>query len=43
MLGISRFKAGFGADVYPLYRGEWFRDKEILMETYIKRVNQYEQ
>jgi len=41
MLGISRFKAGFGADIYPLFRGEWFRDKEYMKKVYEKRLNQY--
>ena len=38
MLGISRFKAGFGADIYPLFRGEWFRDKEYMKKVYLERV-----
>lgn len=42
MLGISRFKAGFGADIYPLYRGEWFKDKEYMMKIYKKRFDLYE-
>jgi|APSaa5957512535_1039671.scaffolds.fasta_scaffold14275_2 hypothetical protein len=41
MLGISRFKAGFGADIYPLFRGEWFRDKECMGEAYDKSLKKY--
>ena len=42
MLGISRFKAGFGADIYPLFRGEWFRDKEYMRKIYDDRFDKYE-
>ena len=42
MLGISRFKAGFGADIYPLFRGEWFRDSEYMKEIIKNRVKDYE-
>ena len=38
LLGISRFKSGFGADVYPYFRGEWFSDKEFMIRVYQKRV-----
>ena len=41
MLGISRFKAGFGADIYPLFRGEWFRDKEYMKKIYNERLEKY--
>ena len=42
MLGISRFKAGFGADIYPLFRGEWFRDKDYMNKLISKRIEEYE-
>ena len=38
LLGISRFKSGFGADVYPFFRGEWFSNKEFMMHVYKNRV-----
>jgi hypothetical protein len=41
MLGISRFKAGFGADVYPFFRGEWFRDKDFMHQVYSDRFSKY--
>lgn len=41
MLGISRFKAGFGADIYPLFRAEWFRDKEYMKEIYKNRFQNF--
>lgn len=41
LLGISRFKSGFGADVYPFFRGEWFSDKEFMMHVYQNRVNEF--
>jgi hypothetical protein len=42
MLGISRFKAGFGADIHPLFRGEWFSDEEYMKEIYSERLEKYE-
>jgi lipid II:glycine glycyltransferase (peptidoglycan interpeptide bridge formation enzyme) len=42
MLGISRFKAGFGADIYPLFRGEWFRDGDYMREVYDERLERCE-
>ena len=41
MLGISRFKAGFGADIYPLFRGEWFGSKEYMRKVYDERLQKY--
>jgi hypothetical protein len=41
MLGISRFKAGFGADIYPLFRGEWFRDKKYMKKVYDERFEKF--
>ncbi len=42
MLGISRFKAGFGADIYPLFRGEWFGDSEYMRGVYSKKMKKFE-
>ena len=42
MLGISMFKAGFGADIYPLFRGEWFKDKGYMKKIYDDRFEKYE-
>ena len=36
MLGISRFKAGFGADIYPLF---W--DEEYMKKVYDERLKKY--
>lgn len=41
MLGISRFKAGFGAKIYPLFRGEWFANEDIMREIYNERIEKY--
>jgi lipid II:glycine glycyltransferase (peptidoglycan interpeptide bridge formation enzyme) len=41
MLGISRFKAGFGADIFPLFRGEWFADKGYMNKIYNERLERY--
>lgn len=41
MLGISRFKAGFGAEVRPYFRGEWFRDKEFMLSSLSERVEKF--
>jgi hypothetical protein len=38
-LGISRFKSGFGANIHPFFRGEWFRDKEFMMDVYKSRMD----
>jgi len=40
-LGISRFKAGFGGQKYPLFRGEYFHDMEFMRKVYSQRLNQY--
>lgn len=40
LLGISKFKAGFGALIFPYLRGEWFRDKELMMQIYKARIDQ---
>lgn len=42
LLGISRFKAGFGAEVFPLYRGERFGSGTYLREMVTARLNTYE-
>lgn len=41
MIGISRFKSGFGSDIYPLFRGEWFKDREYYKEVMINRMDSY--
>lgn len=41
LLGISRFKSGFGGDIYPFFRGEWFRNKDIMMKVYQNRVHDF--
>lgn len=42
LLGISRFKGGFGADVYPLFRGERFREADYMKEVFAQRLATYE-
>ncbi|WP_375724545.1 GNAT family N-acetyltransferase [Arcobacter sp. KX21116] len=42
MQGISRFKSGFGADIFPFFRGEWFRDKEYMKKIINERLDKYE-
>ena len=39
LLGISRFKSGFGADIYPFFRGEWYKNKAYMMKIYKNKVN----
>lgn len=41
MLGISRFKAGFGGKKYPLFRGEYFFNEDYMRIVYDKRLEQY--
>lgn len=41
MLGISRFKAGFGADKYPLFRGEYFANKDYFKNVYKQKIENY--
>lgn len=41
MLNISRFKAGFGADIFPLFRGEYFVDKVYMENEYKERLSNY--
>lgn len=41
MLGISRFKAGFGADKYPLFRGEYFINKNYFKDVHKQRIEDY--
>lgn len=41
MLGISKFKAGFGGDIYPVFRGEYFINREFMKEIYNKRLDLY--
>ena len=41
MLGIARFKAGFGGDVYPLFRGELYKNKEYMKRVFEERLNKY--
>jgi hypothetical protein len=38
LLGISRFKAGFGADIFPLFRGEYFRSIDRMKSVYLSRL-----
>jgi hypothetical protein len=38
LLGISRFKGGFGADVLPLYRGERFGAMDYMKQVYAQRL-----
>jgi hypothetical protein len=42
LLGISRFKAGFGADIYPLFRGERFGSMDYMKLVYAQRLAAYE-
>jgi len=39
LLGISRFKAGFGGVKYPLFRGEYFFNINYMEQIYIDRLN----
>jgi len=41
MLGISRFKSGFGADKYPVFRGEYFNSFEYMEQVYLERMRLY--
>lgn len=41
LLGISKFKTGFGADLYPFFRGEWFSGKSFMLNSYEKRISEY--
>ena len=38
LLGISRFKGGFGADVFPLFRGERFGAMDYMKRVYVQRL-----
>ena len=40
-LGISRFKAGFGGDKYPLFRGEYFHNEDYMRKVYSERLERY--
>ena len=40
--GISRFKGGFGADVFPLFRGERFGGVDYMKDVYAQRLAAYE-
>ena len=40
-VNISKFKAGFGGDSYPIFRGEKFYSKEYFLKAYSDRMNQY--
>lgn len=42
LLGISRFKAGFGAELYPIFRGERFGTVDQMRADYLKRIATYE-
>ena len=42
LLGISRFKTGFGADIYPLFRGERFQSVDYMKSTWLERLAIYE-
>jgi hypothetical protein len=42
LLGISRFKGGFGAEVFPLFRGERFGTVDYMREVFAKRLTTYE-
>jgi len=41
LLGISRFKGGFGADVLPLFRGERFGTVDYMKQMYAQRLAAY--
>ena len=41
LLGISRFKAGFGGEQYPLFRGEYFFNINYMEQIYLDRLNAY--
>lgn len=41
MLGISRFKAGFGGDKYLLFRGEYFHNPEYMKKVNSDRLSSY--
>lgn len=41
LLGISRFKAGFGGDKYPLFRGEYFSNEEYMRKVCSERLERY--
>lgn len=41
MLGISRFKRGFGGEEYPLFRGEFFKNKSMMKRVYKQRLDNY--
>lgn len=40
-LNISLFKAGFGGEAFPLFRGEKFYSREYLAKTYSKRIKKF--
>ena len=42
LLGISRFKGGFGADVFPLFRGERFGAGDYMRTVFTQRLTAYE-
>jgi hypothetical protein len=42
LLGISRFKGGFGADVLPLFRGELFASADYMKAVYAQRFEAYQ-
>jgi len=41
MHGISRFKTGFGSQVYPLFRGELFFSERYMKNVFNDRIRQY--
>lgn len=42
LLGISRFKGGFGADVFPLFRGERFGKADYMKQVFLQRLAVHE-
>src|ERR1022692_2309097 len=42
LLGISRFKGSFAADLYPLFRGERFGTIDYMKKVYAQRLAVYE-
>ena len=41
MQSISQFKRSFGAEIYPVFRGEWFKEKELMKKIYLERIEYY--
>lgn len=42
-VNISRFKAGFGGDEYPLFRGEKFYTKDYFLKESAERIEKFSQ